>query len=218
AQFGERTFKLGDDFLPVGRTSGEVEGQMVYAGQGGVIRSKNVNPYEGLDVKDKIVVVSGDGTTPPQGLSVAGLAASDWESPVSYAQKNGAKALVIVPRNFERRWRFGAFALSRPSYTVPRLENAVADEEEDDEAAAPQKGIVTILPSRAMLEALFAGEQADGARVLQASTAGEPLKGFALSPSKRLGLSVKLSVTQASTQNVVAVLEGKDPVLKREYV
>ncbi|PYS78445.1 MAG: hypothetical protein DMF66_06405 [Acidobacteria bacterium] len=218
AQLGNRTFKLGEDFLPVGRVSGEAEGQLVYAGQGWVIRSKNVNPYEGLDVRDKIVVVSGDGTTPPQGVAVAGLPAADWESPVSYAQKNGAKALVIVPRNFERRWRFGAFALSRPSYTVPRLENAVADEEEDDEAAAPQKGIVTILPSRAMLEALFAGEQADGARVLQASTAGEPLKGFALSPSKRLGLSVKLSVTQASTQNVVAVLEGKDPVLKREYV
>jgi hypothetical protein len=218
ARLGERTFKLGDNFLPVGRASGEAEGQLVYAGQGWVVRSKNINPYEGLDVRDKIVVVSGDGTTPPQGLAVANLPGADWESPVSYAQKNGAKALVIVPRNFERRWRFGAFALSRPSYTVPRLENVAADEEEEDESAAPAKGVVTILPSRAMLEALFAGEQADGARVLQASTAGEQLKGFALSPSKRLSLSVRLSVTEASTQNVVAVLEGKDPVLRKEYV
>jgi Peptidase family M28 len=215
AQLGERTFKLGEDFLPVGRTSGEVEGQVVYAGHGWLVRPKNVNPYEGIDVKDKIVVVSSDGTTPPQGI-LAGVRAGEWESPISYAQKNGAKALVIIPRNFERRWLFGARAISRPFYTVPRLENAAADD--DEEEAAPAKGLVTIMPSRAMLDALFAGEQSDGATILKASTSGEPLKGFALSQSKRLRLAVKLSVTEASTQNVVAVLEGKDPVLKQEYV
>ena len=216
AQLGERTFRVGEDFLPVGRTSGEAEGEVVYAGQGWVVRSQNLNPYEGLDVRDRVVVVSGDGVAPPPGLSVTNLPAADWESPISYAQKNGAKALVIVPRNFERRWRYGAFALSRPAYTVPRLEEAGADEDDEDEA--PAKGLVTVLPSRAMLEALFAGEPVEGARVLQASTGGERLKGFALSPSKRLSLSVKLSVTEASTQNVVAVLEGKDSALKREYV
>jgi hypothetical protein len=216
AQLGERTFKLGEDFLPVGRTSGEVEGQLVYVGQGWVVRPKNINPYEGIDVKDKIVVVSSDGTTPPQGI-LAGVRAGEWESPISYAQKNGAKALVIVPRNFERRWNFGVRSVARPFYTVPRLENAAADDEEEEEAA-PSKGLVTIMPSRAMLDALFAGEPSDGATILKASTGGEPLKGFALSQSKRLRLAVKLSVTEASTQNVVAVLEGKDPVLKKEYV
>ena len=217
AQLGGRTFKLGEDFLPVGRTSGEVEGQLVYAGQGWVVRPKNINPYEGIDVKDKIVVVSSDGTTPPQGI-LAGVRAGEWESPISYAQKNGAKALVIVPRNFERRWSFGVRSVARPFYTVPRLENAAADDDEEEEEAAPSKGLVTIMPSRAMLDALFAGEQSDGATILRASTGGEPLKGFALSQSKRLRLAVKLSVTEASTQNVVAVLEGKDPVLKKEYV
>jgi Peptidase family M28 len=168
-------------------------------------------------VKDKIVVVSSDGTTPPQGI-LAGVRAGEWESPISYAQKNGAKALVIVPRNFERRWNFGVRSIARPFYTVPRLENAAADDDEEEEEASPSKGLVTIMPSSAMLNALFAGEQSDGATVLKASTGGEPLKGFALSQSKRLRLAVKLSVTEASTQNVVAVLEGKDPVLKREYV
>ncbi|MDQ3920360.1 MAG: M28 family peptidase [Acidobacteriota bacterium] len=215
AQLGGRTFKLGEDFLPVGRTSGEVEGQLVYAGQGWVVRPKNINPYEGIDVKDKIVVVSSDGTTPPQGI-LAGVRAGEWESPISYAQKNGAKALVIIPRNFERRWSFGVRSIARPFYTVPRLENAAEDD--DEEEAAPSKGLVTIMPSRAMLDALFTGEPSDGATILKASTGGEPLKGFALSQSKRLRLAVKLSVTEASTQNVVAVLEGKDPLLKKEYV
>src|SRR2546423_712445 len=218
ARLGDKTFKVGEDFLPVGRVSGDAEGQVVYAGHGWVINSKNVNAYDGLDVRDKIVVVSGDGTTPPQGFSVENLPGTDWESPVSYAQKHGAKALVLIPRNFERRWRFGPNALTRSALSVPRLENAADDEDEDEAEAAPPKGLVEILPSRAMLSALFAGEQTDGARVLQASIAGEQLKGFALSPSKRLSLSVKLSVTEASTQNVVAVLEGKDSTLKKEYV
>jgi hypothetical protein len=220
AQFGDKTFKVGEDFLPLGRVSGDAEGEIVYAGNGWVVNSKNVNPYEGIDVRDKIVVVSSDGVSPPAGLGVDGLPSSDWESPVSYAQKHGAKALVLVPRNFERRWRFGPFVVSRPNFSVPRLENAAADDdgEEEESSGTTPKGLVEIIPSRAMLNALFAGEQTDGARLLQTSIAGESLKSFALSPSKRLRVSVRLSVTEASTQNVVAVLEGKDPVLKREYV
>jgi Zn-dependent M28 family amino/carboxypeptidase len=72
-----------------------------------------------------------------------------------------------------------------------------------------------------MLDALFAGEQLSGAAVLaaaQAASGVEPPKAFALSPDKRLRLSVKLSVTEAYTQNVVGVLEGKDSKLRKEYV
>ncbi|HJQ30805.1 MAG TPA: M28 family peptidase [Pyrinomonadaceae bacterium] len=221
AQLGERSFKLGQDFLAYGRVSGEAEGQVVYAGHGWVVRPKNIDPYQGLDVRDKIVVVSGDGVAPPAGLSLAGLRGGDWESPISYAQKNGARALVLVPRNFERRWRYGAFAASRPSFTVPRLENMASDDDAEEQPEQTAQSIVSIIPSRAMLEALFAGEALDGAAVLNASTAqgsAPPSKGFALNASKRLRIALKLSVTEEHTQNVVGVLEGKDSTLKQEYV
>jgi hypothetical protein len=221
AQLGERAFKLGEDFLPTGRMSGEVEAPLVYAGQGWVVKSKNIDPYAGLDVKDKIVVVSGDGVAPPQGLSLANLPGRDWESPLSYAQKHGARALVLVPRNFERRWRFGAGSVSRPTYTVTRLNNLASDDDDVDETAPPPQGVVSIIPSREMLDLLFAGEKLDAAGVLKASQAAaaeQPPAGFALSPSKRLRVALKLSVTDESTQNVVGVLEGKDSTLKNEYV
>ncbi|MDT5156362.1 MAG: hypothetical protein QOH51_719 [Acidobacteriota bacterium] len=219
AQLGERTFKLGEDFLPNGRVSGEADAPVIYAGHGWVFKSKNVNAYEGLDVRDKIVVVSGDGVAPPKGMSVANASGRDWESPISYAQKHGAKALIIVPRNFDRYWRYGAARVGRPYFTVPRLENLAADEDDDEEGTdAPPKGLVTIIPSRAMLEALFAGEPSDAAHVIEAAASGEQAKGFALSPSKRLHLTLKLSVTEAGTQNVVAILDGKDSKLKQEYV
>ena len=221
AQLGERSFRIGVDFLPAGRTSGEADAPLVYAGYGWVIKSQNVNPYEGIDVRDRIVVVSGDGNAPPPGVAVSSLRAGDWESPVSYAQKHGARALVIVPRNFDRRWRYGVFRMARASYAVPRLEGVAADDEEDEEPAAPATGLVTILPSRAMLEALFAGEPLDGAGLLklsQAPAGGVQPKAFALSAEKRLRLNVKLAVTESSTQNVVGVIEGRDSKLKGEYV
>jgi hypothetical protein len=217
AQLGDRSFKLGEDFLPTGRVSGEADAQVVYAGQGWVVKSKNIDPYAALDVKDKIIVVSGDGIAPPQGLAVANMPGRDWESPLSYAQKHGARALVLVPRNFERRWRYGAATVARPTFTVTRLNNLASDDDVDETAAPPQ-GVVSIIPSRAMLDALFAGEPLDAAGVLKVSQGAEQPAGFALSPSKRLHVALKLAVTEESTQNVVGVLEGKDSTLKNEYV
>jgi hypothetical protein len=222
ARMGERRFKLGEDFLPAGRTSGEADAPLVYAGYGWVIKSRNMNSYEGLDVRDRVVVVSGDGVAPPPGVTVQSLKPGDWESPVSYAQKNGARALVIVPRNFDRRWYAGARSVTRAVYTVPRLENLASDDDAEEGASSgPGLGIISVIPSRAMLDALFAGEQTDGAAVLrfaQAAPGGEQPRAFALSSEKRLQLNVKLAVSEEFTQNVVGVIEGKDSKLKREYV
>ena len=147
-QLGGQTFRMGSDFLPAGRTSGEAEAPVVYAGYGWVIKSRNVNPYEGIDVRDRIVVVSGDGVTPPPGVPVSSLRPGDWETPVSYAQKHGARALVIVPRDFDRRWFRGISRIAQPSYAVPRLENVASDDEEVEEAEPPAAaGVVSISPT-----------------------------------------------------------------------
>src|SRR6266536_5095481 len=63
-------FLFGEDFLPnaVGAT---LTGGLVYAGNGWVIKSKNLDPYQGVDVKDKIIVVYGQGF--PRGIVRADL-------------------------------------------------------------------------------------------------------------------------------------------------
>ncbi|HLM59013.1 MAG TPA: M20/M25/M40 family metallo-hydrolase [Pyrinomonadaceae bacterium] len=227
AALGGQVFKFGQDFLAAGRTSGEAEGQVVYAGHGWVVKSKNINAYEGLDVRGRIVVVSGDGSGLPPGLTLAELRklpGGDWETPVSYARRHGAKALVLIPRNFQRRWLYGAFSAGRAAFRVVRpakVPGAEEEGDEDDEGEPPADeghDLPAVIPSFSMLNALFAGEEADGARVLRASTGGEPVKGFALNASKRLRLSVQLTEREATTQNVVGVLEGRDPKLRREYV
>jgi hypothetical protein len=222
AQLGERAFNVVEDFLPTGTGVGPAEGQLVFAGHGWVISSKNLNAYQGLDIKDKIVVVTGDGRTPPPGVTLqemAELRPGSWETPLSYAQKHGARGLVLVPQNFERRWRFGLRSAVRPVFYPERL--LVADDEDEDDAgggAAPTAQLPAIIPSRAMLAALFEGERVDGARVLQAATAGEAVPGFALAAPKRLRFDLSMKIERAQTQNVVAVVEGKDAKLKHEYV
>ncbi len=219
AEMAGRAFNVGNDFFPAGTTNGEVEGQLVYVGHGWVIKSKNINAYEGLEVKDKIMIVAGGGLNTPPGMTAAdmkALPAGDWEDPASYARRNGAKGLVIVPRNFERVLRFASYIGSRPDYQMARFA-----EEADDAGAGGAKHIaapVSIYPTGTLLDAIFAGEQATGAQVLQKAMTGAPLKGFALAPAKRLRFSVGLKITTATTQNVVAVVEGKDKKLKNEYV
>ena len=219
AELAGRTFSFGTDFFPAGLSSGEAEGPLVYVGHGWVVKSKNVNAYEGLDVKDKIMVVARVGNMPP-GMTVAdvrALPSGDWEDPESYARRNGAKGIVYVPANYDRVMRRGASMNTRPSYQVARFLDEAAGEgatKAPAAAAAP----VSINPTASMLDAIFAGEQVSGTQILEKTKEGAPPKGFALSPDKRLRLSVSVKADTATTRNVVAVLEGRDKDLKKEYV
>src|ERR1035437_10228643 len=109
----------------------DVTGNLVFAGNGYVIHKTKINPYEGLDVKGKIVVVAGlpaelaaqqaaagagrgrggrgaDAAAPAgannPGAAPAnplGEACTDFLTPEQYAAKNGALAVVTIA-NFQQ--------------------------------------------------------------------------------------------------------------------
>ncbi len=217
AEVNGRAFKLGSDFVLGSMTSGEIApSPLVYVGHGWIIRSKNINAYEGLDVKDKIMVVAGGGSAPPPGITaeyIAGQPTSDWENAFSYAEKMGARAVVWVPQRFERFWHFGRRSLSRPAFHVARF----ADEEHKENASI-RSTIPVIIPSTGMLNALFDGEKVSGAEILRAAVSNAPLQGFVPALAKHASLSVSVKVETAWTQNIVGILEGADDKLKDEYV
>src|SRR5258707_11146821 len=96
AEINGQKFNFGEDFLP-NAVGGNLTGPMVYVGHGWVVKSKNVDAYQGVDVKDKIVVVFGEG--PPQGVTRADLTGKmgeDWISPALYAQQHGAKGVLAI--------------------------------------------------------------------------------------------------------------------------
>jgi hypothetical protein len=205
----DQTFKFGDDYLTTG-TPGSVEGQLVFVGHGWIVKSKGIDAYKGIDVKDKIMVVAGTGLLPGMARADArGAAGVDFDTAESYAQRNGARGLIVVPRtgDIERFWRFRRAALERGGFQVARFSAPTA---------APP--LPTVYASQRLLDALFAGETISGADVMKQAQSGETAPAFALSASKRAKFAVVTSSETATTQNVVGVLEGRDPQLKSEYV
>jgi len=201
-------FNYGEAFLaqPV---AAEVSGQLVYGGHGWVVNGKNINPYAGIDVKDKIIIVNGYG---PRGINtVADLGVKegvDWFSPSDYAKKNGAKAVISFPlpedlTNWSTQRRK---EVEKGTLGVERFDKA-------DGAGVP---LITV--TRQIIDALFQGEKVGDAEFTIARLFDFHDKAFALSTAKQVSLKLSTIVEKASTQNVVGVIEGKDPVLKNEYV
>ncbi len=206
AELNGQRFSCGEDFYPVTLMQGTFTAPLVYVGHGWVHKGKNLNAYQGLEVKDK-VMISASGF--PKGLSpndLTGKMGEDWLSSVLYAQKNGAKALIIVSS-------FGTLANWATAYKSILEKGDVSFEKPG--SANPQ--IPILLASPKFLTALFQGEKQNASMIVSRAYTGEPLPGFDLT-AKKLSLSIAAKAEAVTTRNIVAKLEGSDPVLKNEYV
>ena len=205
-ELNNQSFVYGEDFLS-SVTAANISGsQIVYASHGWVLKSKNINPYEGIDVKDKIVVVV---NSLPKGVTfqdLKGKAGEDWFSPPLYAQANGAKAVIA----------FGTFS----NLANWRLSKYDQTEKGALEFGTPQNEITipTITANPRLIAALFQGEKLNGSNVYNKAITQEFADAFDLKATKKINLSVAVKSENTHSQNVVGILEGSDPVLKNEYV
>jgi CubicO group peptidase (beta-lactamase class C family) len=205
AEIGGQSFSFGEDFLaqPI---PGTASAPLVFVGYGWTVKSKNLNPYQNFDVKDKIVVALGGF---PKGLvptDLVGKQGEDWANPIDNAQKLGAKGLIIIPSaqglaNWPQTRRvvteFGALQV--------------------DKFIKPNAGQVPVISvNTKMAEALLQGEKQ--ASVILNPETRHQAEPFELSRDKKVSLTVAVRAETLWTQNVIGVLEGRDPVLKNEYV
>ena len=209
AEIDGQTFSLGDDFLP-NAVSASISGPAVFAGNGWVLKSKNLNSYEGIDVKDKIIVVVGAGF--PSGTAradLAGIMGVDWSSPAVYAQQHGARGVIsIADAGTMLNWEVLRQRAMQPARAVV--------EKFTTQSSTPPVPSALITPKMAI--ALFAGEKHEFPAIIQGAQSGEQVPAFDLSPNKNISINVVVKTERPTTQNVVAVWEGSDPVLKNEYV
>jgi hypothetical protein len=205
-ELGGQTFEFGRDFYSTLAPSQVRNSSFVFAGYGWVVKSKNINPYQGIDVKDKIVIVVNSLPPGVTNADLKGPVGSEWSSPVYYAQQNGAKAVLNFPTfsglaSWEAsRWNLsekGVVAFGTPQSTI---------------------SIPTITASPRMISAILYGEAATASAIFGKTHAREALQTFDLKPEKRADISIGVKSETVSTQNVVGILEGSDPVLKNEYV
>ncbi len=207
AEVDGRRFTYGSDFLAQA-PAGTVSGRLVFAADGWLVRSKDVDAYRNIDPKGKIVIITG-GTMPP-GLThrdVAGRG-EDVVDPLTYARQKGAAGVVILQSPLVQA---NATALERARRT--------AEEGRYYPEKLTQPRLPTIVATAPLVEALFAGQQQTAAAVLAVFSAnGAPVKPFELAADRKLSFTVRTKIETTDTQNVVAVVEGSDRVLKNEYV
>jgi hypothetical protein len=206
-QINGQTLNYGAGFLssPV---AAEGSGGVVYAGHGWVVNAKKINAYEGLNVKDKIIIVNGGLPKSVTFADFEGKQGVDWLAPSDYAKRNGARAVITLPSpqllaNWESIQRN---QIEKGSFGVERF----------DRKEAPKVPMITA--SIALVEALFQGEKLGDADFSIAKLAEMQDKSFELSAGKTVGLKIVTNIAKINTQNVVGVVEGKDSVLKNEYV
>ncbi len=200
-------FVYGEDFLSSFNSANISGSNIVYVSHGWVIPSKNINPYQGIDVKDKIIVVV---NSLPKGVTFNDLqgkkAGEDFFSPPLYAQTHGAKAVIA----------FGNFN------SLANWQNTKLNQTErgalEFGTQQIQITVPTITASPRLIAALFQGEKSNGSNVFTKAITQDFVEPFELKATKKINLSVAVKTEEIYTENVVGVLEGSDAVLKNEYV
>lgn len=219
AEIAGQPYRYGEDFLAQlsipgvgGSLMGTGTGPLVYVGHGWVLKAKNMDAYQGVDVKGKIMIVAGSGF--PRGVSFndirTGTRGQEWSDPMTYAVQHGAKGIIYIP-GFQSLafWnRTRQTAEERGSLVVEKFQNP----------ANAAGSVPAIVASLSMLNALMRGERRSAADLYEQSVAGEPGAAFDLDPKKQATLNVAVHAEVINTQNVIGIWEGSDPVLKNEYV
>ncbi len=200
---GGKSFKLGEDFFRLSG-SGTASGPLVFGRDGWMVKSKGIDSFSGVDVSGKIVVVSSSGfsqrniTGMPTGVTQADLGegkGTEWADAVTHASQKGATGLIVVaPPQLQSNWGNLRNFLGRGSMYPVKLRGE-----------APP-ALPVMLVSQAVADAIFSGESGD-------KTAAAA---FAINKSASLAAVTKSETIW--TQNVIALWEGSDPVLKNEMV
>ncbi len=205
-----RTYTYGDDYFAAGGDAA-ITAPLVYVGDGWLVKSKNIDDYQGIDAKGKVVVVNyGNSFSPPRGLmriDLTGKPGEDWANAQTYARQKGAAGIIfVVPEAMLSDMDRLRNQAGQNRYSPEKFRSA-------GDAALP---IFYVKPKVA--EALFAGERSDSAAIYKSIADKTPLPAFDLSSGKQATLTVATKIDRTMTQNVVAIFEGRDPALKDEYV
>lgn len=233
---GPRTtsFEYGKDWTVVAGGRGapplealEVSGNLAFVGNGYVIKKTNIDPFQGVDVKGKIVVVAGlpaelAGQLGAQGGRGGGRGApnplgepcTDFMTPEEAAAKNGAIAVVTL-QSFQQLagGNGGGFGggrgggLNGPAYTVPMFK------------VTPACPVVPAISAGvAMTNDIFQSEKKNGAEIFYGAGSNAKQDSFELTSEKTLSLKIAVKSESNHAENVVGILEGGDPVKKNEFV
>lgn len=188
--------------------SGNFTGEMVFLGYGVSAPDLDWDDYKDVDVKGKIVVVI-EGTLP------TGHAFRDRQNfrrirnlRTSIPKQKGALGIIrIITERTEKRLADAGQTVSAPRYLLGEADPSKIIKGEFFDISIRHELAQELLNISSFNLDKMLTSLSDGERV----ESGENLSG-------QVSLKIELEQKTVYTQNVVAVLEGTDPILKNEYV
>jgi Zn-dependent M28 family amino/carboxypeptidase len=200
------TFALGDEFVGQSKTqqSEDFEAEALFLGHGITAPEFGWDDYQGIDVRDKIVVVFTNEPPSDDPKFFAGKALTyygRWTYKYEEATRRGAKAVLIIHTNETAGY---------PYSVVRKLMGAQIQRL----PGGPELAFAGWL-SRAAGDKLLAM----AGMTVDSALAAADKRGFKAIP---LGIRIKghipTTVQKVVTRNVMALAEGSDPALKTEAV
>ena len=186
-------------------------GSLVYVQHGWVSKTLGIDPYAGLDIRGKIAVVTAY-PGGPQRLQTDSARGGDFILPWNAAAERGAVAQLEI----------SGFAAWYPTQDhLPRLRDSLfagamtltAPWIRQSPAPLPRVAV-----SRRLADAIFSNERRSAPELIAGADRGDTSTGFALNPAQDLRFEICTNERPDSTHNVVAIVDGADPVLKHEYI
>ena len=189
--FGNEKLEPDVDWLPLGfSSSGKVSGKLVFAGHGITASELNHNDYANANAAGNIALIL-QGS--PDGANPHGrftrFEAVRWKAVA--ARNAGAKALVVIA--------------NEANFKDDRLTRLVYDNNAGD------AGLPVIVLSRTAADRLLTTSGLSLSLLEQSKPDGKALTG-------PITLSTDIVRSEVPAFNVIGMLEGSDPVLKKEYV
>jgi hypothetical protein len=200
-EFGGHHLRFGDFVLYPYMRPVDATAPVVFVGNGARSPSMHIDSYAGVDVKGKFVLGQ---LIPPNGISQDHPPA-DMQGPRLAAENLGAVAtlLIAIPQDLAR-WSEGI--TSRNMWSHLQLEGAPA--------SGPPIGTTIYLKPETARLLLADSTVAD--RILNRSATADFPPSFQL--AQPLTAHIPARVMRDSSYNIVAVIEGSDAKLRREYV
>ena len=221
----ETVYYFGKSFGGNFSVNGSYSGSIIFAGLGVNDPAGGWDDLEGLDLTGKIVVIL-DEPQPGENPEMSAWLTARLGSIVAEIRKRGASAVfsVVSPEKEARIKTFSGFYDYIPTGRLGIVYDSQRTSFDADDSRNRQSSATR--PSLPFTQAEISHELAAGLLGLSkeevtgmftAVRQGQRLKVKEL-PDVHVKLDVEVETYKATSRNVIAVVEGSDPILKNEYV
>jgi Zn-dependent M28 family amino/carboxypeptidase len=213
---------LGTDAVLGARSAqvNKIDAPLVFIGYGLHLPESNYDDFDSpevpwKDLKGKIVVYINGGPADLPGPLKSYARTAPFSKALRDAGAIGAIA-IPTPKSMDFGWQRVASGSSQPGMRLAETPDAAAVAAKHPALADDHGAMFTATFNPAEAEKLFAGTGHTFADLLALADAQKPLPRFPL--NKRVAATVVGEHTQVESPNIVAKLQGSDPVLSKEYV